>query len=50
MLRQPESILNLEETVLRFFDYAKDSVTHVTLLPLDELQMVLTDTEKMSNP
>jgi len=48
VLRQPDSIISLEETILKFFDFTKDSVTHVTTLPLDELKMVLTETEKIS--
>lgn len=50
VLRQPESIINLEDTIMKFFDFTKDSVTHVTMIPLEDLKMVLTETEKFSNP
>jgi hypothetical protein len=32
------------------FDFTKDSLTHISMLPLEELKMVLTDTEKTSYP
>jgi hypothetical protein len=40
----------LEDTILKFFDFTKDSITHITVLPLDDLKMVLTETEKFSSP
>lgn len=45
-LKHPEAILRLEADILRLFAATEDCVAHISSLPLDEINEVLTEEEK----
>lgn len=45
-LKHPEAILRIEADILRLFAATEDCVAHISSLPLDEINEVLTEEEK----
>lgn len=45
-IKSPEKLMNLEEDILRMFLATEESVAHLSSLPLDEINEVLTEKEK----
>ena len=45
-LKDPKSIYEREHLILKMFAYTEDCVKHISLLPLDEINDVLTESEK----
>jgi len=45
-LKHPERLVEIEEDILRMFVAAEECVAHLSSLPLDEINEVLTEEEK----
>ena len=45
-IKNPMSIYEKEETILKIFAYTEDCIKHISTLPLDEINEVLTQKEK----
>jgi len=41
-IKNPMSIYEKEETILKIFAYTEDCIKHISTLPLDEINEVLT--------
>jgi hypothetical protein len=45
-IKNPEGLINIEEDILRLFLATEDTIGHISALPLDEINEVLTAKEK----
>lgn len=45
-IEEPKSLLNIETDILTMFHYVDDCICHVSSLPIDEINAVLTEDEK----
>lgn len=45
-ISSPLSLFEREESILQLFAYTEDSITHITSMPVEEINAVLTESEK----
>jgi hypothetical protein len=45
-IKQPERLINIEEDILKMFAGVEECVAHISSLPLDEINQVLTEEER----
>lgn len=45
-IEEPKKLLNIETDILTIFHYANDCISHVSSLPIEDINAVLTEDEK----